>query len=109
MKVINEDGTSMDDFPKNPLKEKWNRFYPPTPKAEYSQVCDGYSCMWCDRCPNGTHWEVPEEDKKEYEEYQQQIVEYHKIHNPTLYAFYNPSDAITDTLKDIANDLKKFI
>ena len=45
--IVNEDGTSMDDFPKNPLAEKWKRLYPPTPMPQYSQVCDGYSCAFC--------------------------------------------------------------
>ena len=50
--VVNEDGTELGfEFPKHPLKEKWDKLYPPTPMSQYSQVCDGYSCMWCDRCP----------------------------------------------------------
>lgn len=44
-KLVNEDGTTFDDMPVNPLKEKWDKLYPPIPKPEFSQVCDGYSCM----------------------------------------------------------------
>ena len=48
----NEDGTEFNP-PKNPLLEKWFREHPPIKMPQYSQVCDGYSCMWCDRCPHG--------------------------------------------------------
>lgn len=68
------------NFPKNPLKEKWNKLYPPTPMSQYSQVCDGYSCMWCGRCPKGDYWKVPEEDKEIWDKYQRQIYQYYKIH-----------------------------
>lgn len=62
--IVNEDGTPMDfERPKNPLEEKWSKLYPPIPMPQYSQVCDGYSCMWCGRCPKGCYWEVPEEDR----------------------------------------------
>jgi hypothetical protein len=63
-----EDGTPFNP-PENPLLEKWNKLYPPTKKPEYSQVCDGYSCMWCGRCPHGEYWKVPEEDVDEYNEW----------------------------------------
>lgn len=103
--IINEDGTSMDDYPKNPLQEKWDRLYPAIPKPEFGQVCDDYSCIWCDRCPKGWHWKVPEEDKKVYKKYQKQVYEYHKIHNPTIFALSNPesaSESFTEMLfKDI--------
>ena len=84
-RIINEDGTDMLDYPKNPLTKKWSELYPPSPMPEYSQVCDGYSCMWCGRCPNGEHWKVPEEDLEIWNEYQEKVLEYHKIHNPKLY------------------------
>lgn len=86
IQLINEDGTDCNfEFPENPLEEKWNRLYPPIPKPEYSQVCDGYSCMCCGRCPKGSYWKVPEEDKEIWDKYQHDIKEYHKIHNPNLY------------------------
>ena len=52
---------------------------------QYSQVCDDYSCMWCGRCPQGSYWKVPEEDKEVWEQYQEQVREYNMIHNPSLY------------------------
>lgn len=64
-----------DSPPINPLWKKWLRQYPPIPKPEYSQVCDGYSCTWCGRCPHGDHWKCPEEDLEEYREY---VLEYQK-------------------------------
>lgn len=85
--VTNEDGTPIYfEYPQNPLKEKWDKLYPPIPMPQYSQVCDGYSCMWCGRCPEGEYWEVPEEDKEIWEQYRERQIEYDKIHNPLLYS-----------------------
>lgn len=90
IKIINEDGTDfMDDFPVNPLEEKWAKLYPPVPMPQFSQVCDGYSCMWCSRCPRGDYWKVPEEDQAIWNEYQKQIQEYHKVHNPSFAEMVN--------------------
>lgn len=86
MGLMNEDGTPTVDFLTNPLQDKWEVLYPPVPKVQYSQVCDGYSCMWCGRCPRGEHWVVPDEDKELWDKYQKEIDEYNKIHNPSLYA-----------------------
>ena len=83
LQIVNEDGTELS-LPENPLIEKWTKLYPATPMPQFSQVCDGYSCMWCDRCPKGEYWEVPDDDKEIWEEYQRQVEEYLKIHNPSL-------------------------
>lgn len=85
--ISNEDGTGYNP-PINPLKEKWEKLYPPIPMAQYSQVCDGYSCMGCGRCPYGDYWEVPEEDKEVWEQYQEQVREYNRIHNPSSFKSY---------------------
>lgn len=85
IQLVNEDGTDMD-YPENPLKEKWGRLYPPVPKPEYSQVCDGYSCMCCGRCPKGSYWKVPDEDRESWDAHQKELAEYDRIHNPSLYA-----------------------
>lgn len=86
LNVVNEDGTPLGfEHPENPLKEKWDRLYPPTPMPQYSQVCDGYSCMWCGRCPSGSNWKVPEEDKEVWEQYLEQCKEYDRIHNPNWF------------------------
>lgn len=86
LNVVNEDGTPLGfEYPENPLKEKWDKLYPPKPMPQYSQVCDGYSCMWCGRCPEGEYWEVPEEDKEIWEQYREQLREYERIHNPSLF------------------------
>ena len=79
--LYNEDGTIYSP-PVNPLKEKWEKLYPPTTMPQYSQVCDGYSCMWCGRCPHGDNWKCPEEDKEVYEQYLKERREYTELHNP---------------------------
>ena len=79
------DGTIFDP-PKNPLKEKWDKLYPPIPKPEYSEVCDGYSCIGCSRCPNGDYWKVPEEDKDIYEQYRKEFDNYCDNHGGLLNA-----------------------
>lgn len=87
LNVLNEDGTPIDfEYLENPLKEKWDRLYPPKPMPQHSQVCDDYSCMWCGRCPRGINWEVPEEDREVWEQYQERVREYNRIHNPSLYS-----------------------
>ena len=96
--LINEDGTEYNP-PKNPLEEKWNKLYPPIPMPQYSQVCDGYSCMCCGRCPNGSYWKVPEEDKEVWGKYVQEKREYHRLHNPELYALDTFGENI-DTIKE---------
>ena len=73
------DGTVFNP-PKNPLEEKWARLYPPIPKPEYSEVCDGYSCDGCGRCPEGTEWKVPEEDKEVWEKYRTEFNNYINAH-----------------------------
>lgn len=78
--VLNDDGTEFNP-PINPLKEKWDKLYPPTPMPQFSQVCDGYSCMWCGRCPSGEYWKCPEEDKEIYEQYLKEYREYMRAHN----------------------------
>ncbi len=81
-KIVNEDGTDINP-PQNPLKEKWDKLYPAKPMPQYSQVCDGYSCISCTRCPRGGNWEVPEEDRVTYEKYLTEYQEYMLLHNPS--------------------------
>jgi hypothetical protein len=88
IEIFNEDG-SIYDPPRNPLEDKWRKLYPPIPMPQHSQVCDGYSCMWCNRCPEGDDWKVPEEDKEVWEQYQEQIREYDRVHNPILFEWCN--------------------
>lgn len=83
--VVFSDGTIFDP-PKNPLVEKWAKLYPPVPKPYYSQVCDDYSCMWCDRCPKGEGWKVPEEDKEIYAQYKKEFNDYCNSHGGLLNA-----------------------
>lgn len=66
--------------PENPLKEKWLKEYPPTPHPLESQVCDGYSCMWCGRCPEGDYWKCPEEDKEIYDKFHKEYLDYINEH-----------------------------
>ena len=106
--IINEDGTSLDDFPENPLKEKWLEKYPPTRYgskcAPFETLPDGtvvanYGCILChEKCMHSSSWEVPEEDKEEWDKYQEKIKEYHRIHNPNLITNINKTfENIKDT------------
>lgn len=72
--VINEDGTNFNP-PKNPLADKWS-------KSECGHPT--YRCMYCDKCHYGDYWEVPDEDKEEYEKYCNSFSEYIKNHNPEI-------------------------
>jgi hypothetical protein len=96
LKIVNEDGTSIDDYPKNPLMEKWKKLYPP---IRYGEACsqilgtyeDGrpimnYSCVLCceEKCIYSDNWKVPEEDLEIYNEYLKELDSYNEIHNPTL-------------------------
>ena len=80
VRLVNDDGTSFNP-PINPLKEKWDRLYPPIPMPQYSQVCDGYSCIYCGRCPRGENWVVPEEDVDEWNRYMNELSKYLNSHN----------------------------
>ena len=82
-RIINEDGTPFNP-PKNPLADKWRLLYPPIPKPEYSLVCDGYSCDGCNRCPNGSKWIVPEEDREVFLAYREEYRAYIRLHNPSM-------------------------
>ena len=85
LEVVNEDGTPIGfEFPKNPLKEKWDKLYPPTQRYESREYCEGYACLFCGKCPYGALWEIPEEDQELWYEYKRQIYEYDQIHNPSL-------------------------
>lgn len=89
--IFNEDGTSFNP-PENPLKDKWAKLYPPTPMPQYSQVCDGYSCMWCGRCPRGEYWKIPEEDREVYKAYVDEYNQYIIDHNPEIKLIIDHAD-----------------
>ena len=81
--LLNEDGTPFNP-PINPLEEKWKKLYPSTPMAERHQYCDGYSCAWCDRCPKGDNWVIPEDDREEFLAYISTYNTYIAKHNPNF-------------------------
>lgn len=88
-KVTNPDGTKFDP-PKNPLLEKWkdNARKNGKPCSNIlGYYSDGrpimnYSCVLCyeTECYNSDYFQIPEEDKEEYENYQKKLHEYYKIH-----------------------------
>lgn len=86
--IVNDDGTPFDP-PENPLMEKWLKEYPPTKMPEFSSVCDGYSCMYCSRCPKGENWVVPEEDLEEHRAYVREYNKYMLEHNPSLAKYFD--------------------
>lgn len=97
LQLINEDGTDVNfEYPENPLREKWDKLYPPTQRYESGNNCEGYSCIFCGRCPHGSNWKVPTEDKEIWDEYQKQVLEYHKIHNPNLAKLLEDNSTISN-------------
>ena len=113
--IVNEDGTPFDP-PENPLKEKWEKLYPPT---RYGQPCgiilgytsDGkpianYSCILCheEKCPHSEYWKVPDEDKEVYEEYQRQVENYHRTHKNFL-KVSELEESIKDYLNEVGDNL----
>ena len=92
--VINEDGTNIDNFPENPLVEKWKKEYPmmDTCKKIEESNFENYSCLSCGKCPNGVYFKIPKEDLIEYKKYLEEIDEYNKIHNPNMYKILRIKD-----------------
>lgn len=70
---LKENDEFFRNMPQNPLMEKWLKEYPPVSMPNESTVCDGYSCMWCSRCPYGDNWACPEEDREEYDKYLEEL------------------------------------
>lgn len=48
-----------------------------------------YHCMYCDKCHYGDYWEIPDEDKEEYEKYCNSFSDYIKKHNPEIQNIIN--------------------
>ena len=86
LKLVNEDGTSLDDCPKNPLLEKWLKLYP---QKDFCKKLDeenivNYYCIMCNKCPYGDEFEIPKEDLKEFNEHLKRLREYINKHNPSV-------------------------
>lgn len=90
--LMNNDGTSMHDIPRNPLEEKWSKMYN---QDKFGEQCSpvlgqsstgapimNYSCVLCHsmKCFRSDNFEVPEEDKEEYEAFLQRLHDYHVLH-----------------------------
>lgn len=71
-----------DPVPENRLMRKWLQKYP---LPEKSCCGPSYGCMFCGNCPRGDYWKCPEEDKEEYEKYQQTFAEWQKRHPCLIY------------------------
>ena len=84
--LINEDGTSISDYPKNPLKDKWDKKYPKNRVCQALEDLNivNYGCLNCNKCPDGDLFNVPKEDLEEYKKYLEEVIKYNKVHNPTL-------------------------
>lgn len=81
--VINEDGTTLDDYPKNPLILKWDTMVP----KQCGDPSVNYACVQCynEKCYHSNGFIMDEEDKEEYQKYRDKISAYDKLHNPWLY------------------------
>jgi len=100
MSLYYNDGRLYDP-PENPLKDKWNKLYPPISIPQYSQVCDGYSCMWCGRCPEGDNWEVPEEDREVFNAWQTEVTKYEEENGSIL-----DVEFVLNGVKELLEDIK---
>lgn len=90
IELVNNDGTSIDKMPKNPLEEKWAKKYNLNGfgvecsnvlgKSENGNPIMNFSCVICHSrgCWRSDSFVVPEEDKEEYEKYLKELNEYHK-------------------------------
>ena len=100
IEIVNEDGTPFGfEYPVNPLKEKWEKLYlTDVHGRDCSSIVgyqkDGtpymnYSCVLCQSrtCYHSNYFEIPDEDKEVWNEYQRQIDEYYKAHNPSMMKF----------------------
>ncbi|MBO5386856.1 MAG: hypothetical protein J6A59_01755, partial [Lachnospiraceae bacterium] len=103
-KIYNEDGTECKP-PINPLLCKWDKLYLP---RRYDRECNpilgyqpngtpymNYTCVLCTetKCRNSSCWEVPEEDKEEYNNYLKEYRRYMEEHNPSVYKLINERKA----------------
>ena len=71
------DGTPYNP-PKNPLKDKWAKLYPPCDLSDHGDF--DYSCILCSNCPNSEYWDTPDEDKEVYEQYRADYMQYLEEH-----------------------------
>ena len=87
------DGTPYNP-PENPLKEKWTTLYPPCNLSDRSNL--NYSCIFCDRCPNGEYWRVPIADKEVWRQHQLDVKAYIKDHGGLGELIVEISEVIKD-------------
>ena len=92
IELINNDGTSMDDLPKNPLEEKWKELAPIRDDGQRCATVLGYSkngspimnygCVLCHEktCQYSDSFVIPDEDKEQYEAYMRELNDYHMKH-----------------------------
>ena len=101
LKIVMEDGTPLEDMPRNPLIDKWKK--EGCTKNRFGNECsdilgyyeDGrpivnYSCVLCSSndCYLSDAWKVPEEDKETYEKWQNEVKEFYKLHSPEMFHKY---------------------
>lgn len=101
LEIIMEDGTSLEDMPKNPLIDKWIK--EGHTKDIFGNDCsdilgyydDGrpiinYSCVLCgsNNCYLSNFWKIPEEDKEAYKKWKDKVREFYKQHSPEMYRKY---------------------
>ena len=96
--LVNNDGTPMDDCPTNPLIDKWRKLQPVRDdgircdsvlgKFEDGRPMMNYGCVLCHEktCQHSDSFEVPEEDKEEYQAYLDELEAYHEKHGNLMLA-----------------------
>lgn len=80
-KILVEDNINIiDECPKNPLLEKWEKMYPKRGLCYVleEQNITNYGCINCGKCPKGELFQIPEEDYEEYSQYLKSLNEYNE-------------------------------
>lgn len=92
--IINNDNTSIDDIPKNPLRDKWESMISRNGKPcslvlgynEDGSPIMNYSCIMCDEksCYHSDSFVVPDEDRSTYNKFLNELDDYFRTHKNIL-------------------------
>lgn len=78
---VKKSSYGLENFPVNPLEEKWKILYPMDDKCENMKE-EYLPCNNCGKCPKGYYFKVPKEDLILFRKYLKDCREYLELHNP---------------------------